>query len=345
MMPWSLWRSRRPLEPWPCWPKLPGLPCGCAKWAGLWAAHLCSYKRGGEELSERCKVDGELRGWGGGLISILLGFCISWVRLARKSASFAAFTRNLTRCRLNERIRLECFLWIAENFPQIWQRRTKDSAHQIIWVWVQLPGVQTWFPRWWSRQKLDRKLLRDGGTCGAHGTRDLTLAAWRGGQRQRVFCPIVRSGSSLWGQPVPRQNAGQVIVGQRWRRRVGGGARDRTAPAVTPIEFQVLAGRLQGGAGVPYGDSTQSWGGRGVCPPEQNWWRGGGDGTLYSSPCHVPMMMLVGIRGVIGESGITLRVSVLCHQSTEAFSWGWHQRRGQPPAIVCGRGTFPRWRF
>lgn len=110
MMPWSLWRSRRPLEPWPCWPKRPGLPCGCAKWAGLWAAHLCSYKRGGEELSERCKVDGELRGWGGGLISILLGFCISWVRLARKSASFAAFTRNLTRCRLNERIRLECFL-------------------------------------------------------------------------------------------------------------------------------------------------------------------------------------------------------------------------------------------
>lgn len=24
--------------------------------------HVCSYKRGGEELSERCKVEGELRG-------------------------------------------------------------------------------------------------------------------------------------------------------------------------------------------------------------------------------------------------------------------------------------------
>lgn len=59
--------------------------------------------REGEELKERCREEEELRGRGGGLKSIPPRSCISWVRLARKSASLVLLARTLKRRRLERK--------------------------------------------------------------------------------------------------------------------------------------------------------------------------------------------------------------------------------------------------
>lgn len=78
---------------------------------------------------------------------------------------------------------------------------------------------------------------------------------------------------------------------------MGGGARDRAAPAVTPLQVEVPARRVQGAAGVPDWDSAQSWGRGRVSSPEQSWgWGGGdGDGALHSASCCVSLGLLIGL--------------------------------------------------
>lgn len=110
--PLPSWISPLPLELWPHW-QGPDLSCGWVCRAGGELEKLdgerlrpCSAPpsrsswREGEELSERCREEEELRGRGGGLKSIPLRSCISWVRLARKSASLVLLARTLNRRRL-----------------------------------------------------------------------------------------------------------------------------------------------------------------------------------------------------------------------------------------------------
>ena len=58
--------------------------------------------RDGEELCERCREEEVLRGRGGGLKSMPPRSCISWVRLARKSASLVLLARTLNLRRLEK---------------------------------------------------------------------------------------------------------------------------------------------------------------------------------------------------------------------------------------------------
>lgn len=113
--PLPSWIRPLPLELWPHWPCPLDLSCGWACRGGGEPDKLdgerlrpCSAPtsrsswREGEELSERCREDEELRGRGGGLKSIPLRSCISWVILARKSASLVLLARTLNRRRLEE---------------------------------------------------------------------------------------------------------------------------------------------------------------------------------------------------------------------------------------------------
>lgn len=114
--PLPSWIRPLPLEPWPHWPCPPDLSCGWTCRAGGEPEKLDGERlrpcgappsrtswREGEELSERCREDDELRGRGGGLKSITLRSCISWVRLARKSASLVLLARTLNRRRLEKK--------------------------------------------------------------------------------------------------------------------------------------------------------------------------------------------------------------------------------------------------
>lgn len=114
--PFPSWIRPLPPEPWPHRPCPPGLSCD---WACLVVGEPekldgerlrpCSATpsrsswREGEELSERWREEEELRGRGGGLKSIPLRSCISWVRLARKSASLVLLARTLSLRRLENR--------------------------------------------------------------------------------------------------------------------------------------------------------------------------------------------------------------------------------------------------
>jgi len=113
--PFPSWIRPLPLGLWPHWPGPPDRSCGWACRGGgepekldgerlrpCTAPTSRSSWREGEELSERCKEE-ELRGRGGGLKSIPLRSCISWVRLARKSASFVLLARTLNRRLLEKR--------------------------------------------------------------------------------------------------------------------------------------------------------------------------------------------------------------------------------------------------
>lgn len=115
-----------PLEPWPRWAGPADLSCGWACWGGgggdpekldgerlrpCRAPTSLSSWRDGEELSERCREEEELRGRGGGLKSIPLRSCISWVRLARKSASLVLLARTLNRRLLERRTKDKRTIW------------------------------------------------------------------------------------------------------------------------------------------------------------------------------------------------------------------------------------------
>lgn len=106
------WGAPRPLELWLHWPGTEALSCGWTWRCGGEPDRLDGERlrpgrappsrsswREGEELRERCKEE-KLRGRGGGLKSIPLRSCISWVRLARKSASLVLLARTLNRRRL-----------------------------------------------------------------------------------------------------------------------------------------------------------------------------------------------------------------------------------------------------
>lgn len=113
--PLPSWIKPLPLELWPHWHCPMALSCVWACRGGGEPEKLdgeqlrpCSAPlsrsswREGEELSERCREEEELRGRGGGLKSIPLRSCISWVKLAKKSASLVLLARTLNRRRLEE---------------------------------------------------------------------------------------------------------------------------------------------------------------------------------------------------------------------------------------------------
>lgn len=122
------WMRPLPLELWPHWPCPPNLSCGWGCRGGGELEKLdgerlrpCSAPpsrsswREGEELSERWREEEELRGRGGGLKSIPLRSCISWVRLARKSASLVLLARTLNRRRLEKRTQDDTI-----TMPSVW---------------------------------------------------------------------------------------------------------------------------------------------------------------------------------------------------------------------------------
>lgn len=107
--------SPRPLEPRPQRPGPAARSCGSAclgggepeRLDGEWqrpgsAPPSRSSWREGEELSERWSEDEELRRRCGGLRSNPPRSCMSWVRLAKKSASLVLLARTLKRRRLRE---------------------------------------------------------------------------------------------------------------------------------------------------------------------------------------------------------------------------------------------------